>query len=279
MVIVTPCACGAGALLRRGASGSRRRRGPGGRDAFPPTDQGDVLSAATAQPADSPCRATRWSLDDLGTVLRQQHRRWCMSRSSLWRMLDAADLKPPRRVYGLHSHAPACGAKARDMWQLDVNALRFSAHGRVVSCTEEKTGRQMLQRQDPTLPAPPGKPEKREHADIRHGARALLASFVVPTGQVRWHLGVTRTRTDCAAHLTHVVDQLPPMPRDEWGVDHLKTHGSLEVCRLGASWCDPPCLESPWGRGVARRACLRDPAHQQVLHLTPLHGSWLNQVA
>jgi hypothetical protein len=194
-------------------------------------------------------------------------------------MLDAADLKPPRRVYGLHSHAPACGAKARDMCPLYVNALRFSAHGRVVIGTEEKTGMQMLPRKYPTLPAPPGKPEKREHEYIRHGARALLASFVVPTGQVRWHLGVTRTRTDFAAHLTHVVDQLPLMPRDEWGVDHLKTHGSLEVCRLGASWCDTPCLESPWGRGVERRAVLSDPTHQHGLHLTPLHGSWLNQVA
>jgi hypothetical protein len=122
------------------------RCGPGDRGAFPPTDQGKVLSAATAQPADSPCRATRWSLDALGTVLRQQHRAWCMSRSSLWRILDAADLKPHRSVYWLNSHDPAFDAKAHAICQLYVNALRFYKQGRLVICTDEKTGMQILQR-------------------------------------------------------------------------------------------------------------------------------------
>ncbi len=33
-------------------------------------------------------------------------------------MLEDADLKPPRSVYGLKSHAPAFEAKARDICQL-----------------------------------------------------------------------------------------------------------------------------------------------------------------
>ena len=107
-----------------------------------------------------------------------------MSRSSLWRILEEADLKPHRSVYWLNSHDPAFDAKARDICQLYVNALRFYEHGRLVICTDEKTGMQILQRKYPTQPAQPGKPEKREHEYIRHGARALIASFVVPTGQV-----------------------------------------------------------------------------------------------
>ena len=53
------------------------------------------------------------------------------------------------------------------------------------------------------------KPEKREHEYIRHGVRALIASFVVATGQVVWNLGQTRTSADFAAHLATVVQQLP----------------------------------------------------------------------
>jgi hypothetical protein len=254
------------------------RHGQGGRGAFPPADQVDVLSVATAHPAAYHCRATRWSLDDMLTILRQQHRRWLMSRSSLWRILEAADLNPHRSVYWLNSHDSTFDAKARDICQLYVNALRFYEHGRLVICTDEKTGMQILQRKYPTQPAQPGKPEKREHEYIRHGVRALLASFVVPTGQVLWDLGVTRTSEDFAAHLAHVVRQLPPMQRYDWVVDNLNTHWSLEVCRLVAQWCNVPCVVQTLERGVQRRAFLNDPTHTHVFHFTPTHGSWLNQV-
>ena len=164
------------------------------------------------------------------------------------------------------------------MCLLSVNALRFYEHGRMVICTDAKTGMQILQRKYPTQPAQPGKPKKREHEYIRHGARALLASFVVPTGQVLWHLGVTRTSEDVAAHLANVVGQLPTMQRDDWVVDNLTTHWSRAVCRLVASWCHIPFVERQLGRGVERRVFLSDPTHQHVLHFTPTHGSWLNQV-
>ena len=60
-------------------------------------------------------------------------------------------------------------------------------------CRDEKTGMQTLERKHPTQPLEPGKPEQREHGYIRHGTRALIASIVVPTGQVLWNLGQTRT--------------------------------------------------------------------------------------
>jgi len=125
---------------------------------------------------------------------------------------------------------------------------------------------------------PPGKPAKREDEYIRHGVRALLASFVVPTGHLVWNLGQTRTSADWAAHLAHVGHQLPTMLRDDWGVDNLNTHWSREVCRLVAQWCAVPSLPQTLPRGVQRRAFLSDPTHQHVCHFTPTHGSWLNQV-
>src|SRR5437762_13715019 len=91
---------------------------------------------------------------------------------------------------------------------------------------------QILQRKHPTILAVPGKPEQREHEYIRHGTRCLIASFVVPTGQVVWDPGVTRTSVDFAAHLAHVATQFPDHQRFHSLLDNLNTHWSLDVCAL-----------------------------------------------
>jgi hypothetical protein len=247
------------------------------RSAFPPSERVDVLAMATRKPATYHCPATRWSLDDLVAAL-SQHRLPPLSRSSIWRILEEADLKPHRSVYWLNSHDPDFEAKAQDICQLYRHALRFYQQGRLVICADEKTGMQILQRRYPTQPVQPGKPEKREHEYIRHGVRALLASFVVPTGHLVWNLGQTRTSADWAAHLANVVHQLPAMQRYDWVVDNLNTHWSLDVCRLVAAWCALPFAPKALERGVQRRAFLSDPTHKHVFHFTPKHGSWLNQV-
>ncbi len=254
------------------------RHGQAGHGALPPAERIDVLSLATRPPADHPNPATRWSVDDMTAVLRDHARRQAMSRSTLWRVLDEADLKPPRCVYWLKSHAPAFDAKARDSCALYENARRFSQQGRLVLWVDEKTGMQMLQRKYPTQVAPPGQPAKREQEDIRHGGRVLIASCVGPTGQGLWQLGPTRTSAACAAHLADVRQQLPAMACSDWVVDNLKTHWSLDGCELVAAWCDLPCVPKVLQRGAQRRAFLSDSTHTPVFHLTPKHGSWLHQV-
>jgi hypothetical protein len=98
------------------------RHGQDGHGAFPPSERIDVISLATRKPGESHCPATRWSVDDLRAARRHQSTAPAMSRSTLGRILDEADLTPHRSVYWLHSHDPDFDAKARDSCHLYVHA-------------------------------------------------------------------------------------------------------------------------------------------------------------
>jgi hypothetical protein len=239
-----------------------------------------VFNLATQLPgeADSPTAASRWTLDDLAAAIVNEAHSRRMSRSTIARVLDDADLKPHRSVYWLNSHDPQFDAKALDICRLYLAAPQLYAQGRLVVCCDEKTGMQMLQRRHPTLPVEPGKPERREHDYIRHGTRVLFASFAVPTGQVAWTLQTTRTSVDFAAHLADAVKALPKMDGYDWVLDNLNTHWSLDACRQVAQWCDVAFEPHRLKHGWQRKAFLSDPTHKHVFHFTPTHGSWLNQV-
>ncbi len=201
-----------------------------------------------------------------------------MSRSTIWRILDEADLKPHKSVYWLNSHDQDFNPKAEDICRLYVNAPRLYQQGRLLICCDEKTGMQLLQRLHPTQPVERGKPEKREFEYIRHGTHALIASFVVATGEVVWDLGLTRTSEDFARHIGHVASHFRQFERFDWIVDNLNTHWSLEVCEWIAALCDVSFEPGFLKTGQQRRAFLTEPTHAHVFHFTPKHGSWLNQV-
>jgi transposase len=237
-----------------------------------------VVSIATSQPSDYGGTATRWSLDDIAaTILNQAHAK-AMSRSTVFRVLDNADLKPHKSVYWLNSHDPDFQPKARDICRLYVNSPCLYEQGRLLICTDEKTGMQILERKYPTKPDEPGKPERREQEYIRHGTRVLTASFVVPTGEVVWDVGQTRTSEDFAAHMAKVAEHFVDMKAFDWVLDNLNTHWSLEACKVVARLSDVAFEPKKLKTGAQRRVFLTDPSHKHVFHFTPKHGSWLNQV-
>jgi hypothetical protein len=250
-----------------------------GRGDFPPSRRLDVISLASSPSTEHEQTVTRWALDDLAAALiNRAHHDQAMSRSTVWRVLDEADLKPHRSVYWLNSHDPDFDTKAHEICQLYVKAPTMYRQGRLLICCDEKTGMQALGRPEPTRPAQPGKPERRENDYIRHGTRTLITSFVVATGEVIGNLGPTRTSVDFAAHLGHVAGRFPEIQGCDWVVDNLNTHWSLDVCRVMADLCDVPVVEGELRTGQQRRAFLTDPTHKHVFHFTPTHGSWLNQV-
>ena len=256
----------------------RTLRGPVGRGPFPPSARVDVVSIATSKTSDYGCTATRWSLDDIAAAILNQSHAEAMSRSTIFRILDDADLKPHKSVYWLNSHDPDFQTKAREVCGLYVDSPRLYEQGRLLICTDEKTGMQILERKYPTKLAEPGKPERREQEYIRHGTRVLMASFVVPTGELVWDVGQTRTSEDFAAHLKKVAEHFADMKGFDWVLDNLNTHWSLEVCELVASLSDVPFEPKKLKTGVQRREFLTNPSHKHVFHYTPKHGSWLNQV-
>jgi transposase len=258
--------------------GFKMLRGRVGHGDFPPDEQLEVVTLATSTTAAHDCVASHWSLDDLAVQLVNQHAQEAMSRATIWRVLHEADLKPHRSVYWLNSHDPDFDAKAQDICRLYVQSPALYQQGELVICCDEKTGMQILQRKHATQPAQPGKPEKREHEYIRHGTRALIASFVVPTGEVVWDLGLTRTSVDFATHLAHVAARFADQKRFHWVLDNLNTHWSLDVCELMARLNGVAVHRRDLRTGAQRRAFLTDPTHKHVFHFTPKHGSWLNQV-
>ena len=239
----------------------------------------DVISLASSTTNQQDCPATRWALDDLAaTLINRNAHDLAMSRSTIWRILDEADLKPHRSVYWLNSHDPDFDAKAQEICKLYIEAPMMYQQGRLVICCDEKTGMQALGRPHSTQPAVPGKPERREQDYIRYGTRVLIASFIVPTGELIGDLGPTRTSVDFATHLSHVAGRFTQIKGFDWVLDNLNTHWSLEVCRVIAQLCDVPFKAAVLQTGKRRQAFLTDPTHKHVFHFTPIHGSWLNQV-
>jgi hypothetical protein len=201
-----------------------------------------------------------------------------VSRTTIWRILDEADLKPDRSVYWLNSHDKDFHAKAQHVCQLYHEAPRlWHQQGELVVSSDEKTGILIRRRKHPSKPARPGQPRRREHEYVRLGSTHLSASFCVPTGQVAYDLTATHNGSDFGLHLRHTVAEFPEAGRYHWVVDNNRTHSTLGVCAVVAELSG---LAVPQGLATAkdRRAWLSDPGHKHVFHFTPVHGSWLNQV-
>jgi hypothetical protein len=220
----------------------------------------------------------QWSLSDLAAQIVNEAHAQTMSRSTLFRILDAAAFKPHKSRYWLNSHDPDFEAKALEVARLYLDAPRLYQRAELVRCTDEKTGIQALEPKYPTKPALPGKPALREFEYLRHGTRCLIASLAVPTGHVLGDVLARRTAKDFCRHIRHTAAQFPEIERFHWVMDNLNTHWSLDLCRTVARLSQVRFEPRHLKTGRQRRTFLTDPDHKHVIHYTPTHGSWLNQI-
>ena len=149
------------------------------------------------------------------------------------------------------SHDPDFWEKAGDVCGLYLNPPENA----VVWSVDEKSGMQAKSRVNPTKPAVPGTPTRREFEYKRHGTAVLFAGLDVHDG------GVDR--------LGHRLDSLGELRRASW-----------------ATWSTrPPTVSTCTASSTTSRRIDTDLVHDFLvehphvhLHYTPTHASWLNQV-
>jgi DDE superfamily endonuclease len=172
-----------------------------------------------------------------------------------------------------------------DICTLYQEAPTLATRGERVGSTDELTGVQALERKHPGLPLAPGKVERREFEYIRHGTRTFIITRDVVSGQILvTSCGPTRTEADFLAHIEALVATDPEATRWHVVVDHLDTHRSASLVHFVATVSNLDIdLGQKGTHGLlknrqSRAAFLRDPSHRIVLHYTPKHASWLNQI-
>lgn len=196
------------------------------------------------------------------------------------------DLKPHLNRYWLTSEEdPDKDQKIEDVCTVYLEAPDRAAHGERTVSTDEMTGIQALQRKHPGLPLRPGQVERREFEYIRHGTQCLIANFDVVTGQIiAPTCGERRTEADFLDHVKNTVATDPFAVRWHFVVDNLNIHQSESLVRYVAAVSGITCDLGEFGKqGIlhnkaSRAAFLSDPSHKIVLHYTPKHCSWLNQI-
>lgn len=137
----------------------------------------------------------------------------------------------------------------------------------------------------PNLDMKPGRCEKVEFEYIRHSTQTLIASLNVATGQIdQASVGDTRTEADLDTHLRTLLGLAPTAPKIHLVVDCLNTHQSESLVRLVAELEPEPIEIGEKGKSgilasmATRSDFLKDPSHRLVVHFTPKHSSWLNQI-
>ncbi len=147
------------------------------------------------------------------------------------------------------------------------------------------TGIQAKERKMPDIPIKPGRCQRVEFEYIRHGTQSLIASFNLATGWIdQADVGSTRTEQDLDSHLKALLAQYPEATKIHIVMDCLNTHQSEARVRIAAGLeAEPPQLGVKGQSGIlrsmqTRAAFLSDPTHRLVVHFTPKHCSWLNQI-
>ena len=213
---------------------------------YGPTDRLVLMAKVTEE---HPQVDSQWSHSELAVEMKAAS--IPISASQIGRILAADDVKP-HRVQGwlTRRDTPEFWARAADVCGL---YLAPPANAVVLSI-DEKTGIQAKSRKHPTQPVRAGQPERREFEYVRHGTASLIAALDVATGKVT---ASDVTRND-SAHFIEFLQQIDESIDPDLAVHVVIDNGSSHRSKATKKWF----VEHP----------------RFVVHHTPVHASWLNQV-
>jgi DDE superfamily endonuclease len=226
---------------------------------FPPLDHALVKAVACELVAETEQPLSRLSLADV--TARARHALGTpISRSTVWRILDTDAIKPWRYKYWIFPRDPHFADKAGPILDLYAGTWQGQPLGPKdhILSADEKTSLQARQRCHPSLHPAPGRPAYIENEYKRGGALQYLAAWDVRRGDV---MGRCEPKTGIAPFGRLVQQVLAEEPyrsseRLFWIVDNGSSH-----------------------RGEAAKKRLRQVDARIVVVHTPVHASWLNQVA
>jgi hypothetical protein len=182
-----------------------------------------------------------------------------ISRSTVWRILDTAALKPWRYEHWIFPRDPQFAAKAGVILDLYAGLWQgepLTARDHLLS-SDEKTSIQARIRCYPTLGPASGRPRRIEHEYERGGALQYLAAWDVRQAQVFGRCEPATGIEPFGRLVAQVMVQEPYRSADRvfWVVDKGSSHrGERSVRRLAEAYPNA------------------------ILVHTPTHASWLNQV-
>ncbi len=182
-----------------------------------------------------------------------------ISRSTVWRILAAAALKPWRYKYWIFPRDPHFAEKAGRVVDLSAGYWQEEPLGPkdYILSADEKTSIQARLRCPPSLPSAPGRVRRIEHEYERGGALPYLAAWDVLRGLVMGRCEPSTGIEPFGRLVAQVMGREPynAAARVFWVVDNGSSHrGAAAVRRLATAY--PNLI------GVH----------------TPVHASWLNQV-
>lgn len=182
-----------------------------------------------------------------------------ISRSTVWRMLDADAIKPWRYKYWLFPRDPHFAEKAEPILDLYAGMWQGQPLGPKdhILSADEKTSIQARIRCHPSLPPAPGRPAYIEHEYERGGALQYVAAWDVRRGYVMGRCEPTTGIAPFGRLVNQVLAEEPYRSSERlfWIVDNGSSH-----------------------RGEAAKKRLRQVDSRIILVHTPVHASWLNQV-
>jgi hypothetical protein len=202
---------------------------------------------------------SRLALADLASQARLALGK-AISRNTVRRLLDTSAIKPWRYEYWIFPRDPQFAEKAGVIVDLYAGLWQgqpLSPRDCLISA-DEKTSIQARIRCHPSLDPAPGRPRRIEHEYERGGALQYLAAWDVQRGYVMGRCEPSTGIEPFGRLVAQVMEQEPyrSAKRVFWVVDNGSSHR---------------------GQAAAKRLALA--YTNLILVHTPVHASWLNQVA